>query len=259
MLDFINQNKSYVKSLQTQIGVTADGIAGPNTLKAAEEYFNSQVIQHNGKLVPINFNGCKITHNHSLHKLPDGSKNWYSRKTDIDNIIVHWGGLNAPHCYQVFFNPKYAHTSSHFLIGHNPNTGDIEIFQCLDTSQVAYHAGKANKQSVGVDICQHPSVKYFDKTKVWYKDVAIVQNCSKRGPKEVVDIDPQLADISFEFLTALREVLELDDKPVCGDDEVYKLSDAKQFSILGHHNVSVQKWDVACWADKLYRKMDAQC
>jgi len=257
MLEHLNDNKTYVKLLQNEIGVAVDGIAGPNTLKAAEEYYGKPVISHNGKLVPINFSG-KINHQYSLHELPDGSKNWYYRKNNIDNIVVHWGGLNAPHCYQVFFNPKYAHTSSHFLVGFNPKSKELEVLQCLDTAQVAYHAGKANKQSVGVDICQHPQKKYFERTKSWYKGAEIIKNPSSRGPKgDIVDIDPQLADFSREFLVALRSVLDLDHKPVCTDEEVYKIEDVKQqYSILGHHNFSVQKWDPAPWAHKLYHGID---
>jgi len=257
MLEHLNSNKTYVRLLQQEIGTTADGVAGPNTLKAAEEFYGKPVISHNGKLIPINFSG-KINHSYSLHELPDGSKNWYSRKTPIDNIVVHWGGLNAPHCYQVFFNPKYAHTSSHFLVGHNPKSGELEVFQCLDTAQVAYHAGKANKQSVGVDICQHPSIKYLDKTKSWYPGAEVITNPSKRGPQgDIVDIDPQLAEFAREFLKALRTAMDLDHKPVCEDEQVYKIEDVKQrYSILGHHNFSVQKWDVIPWADRLYHGID---
>lgn len=258
MLEFVNKNKAYVKMLQETLGITADGVAGPQTLQAAEEHFDGPVISHDGKLVPIEFDGV-VNHQYSLDTLPDGSKNWYLRKQDIDNIVVHWGGLNALHCYQVFFNPKYAHATSHFLIGRNPKTEELEVLQCLDTAQVAWHAGKANKQSVGIDICQHPAVKHFDKTKVFYPGAEIVKNSSKRGPQgDIVDIDPELAEFANDFIWALREVLDLGDKPVCKDEEVYKISDAKKFSVLGHHNFSKQKWDVAPWAKKLYHDLDEE-
>ena len=256
MFEYANKNKEYIKTLQTKIGITADGIAGPNTLKAAQEYYGKPIISHNGRLVPIDFSG-NVSHKYSLNMLPDGSKNWYLRKNSIDNVVVHWGGFNAPHCYQVFFNPKYAHTSSHFLIGFNPIDGEIQVLQCLDTYQVAYHAGKANKQSVGIDICQSPLVKHLSKTNSYYPDVEVVKNRSKRGPQgDIVDIDPKLADISREFIEALSKVLEIDDKPVCEDEEVYKLEDVKKYSVIGQHNLSVQKWDPACWADKLYHGLN---
>lgn len=257
MFHNINKNQTYVKSIQTQLGLEVDGIAGPETLKAVEDDLSSQVIQHLGQFVPIAFEG-KIRHDYSLDVLPDGTKNWYYRKNKIDNIVVHWGGLNASHCFMVFHNPKYAHTSSHFLIGRNPNNGELEVYQCLDTGLVAYHAGKANKQSVGVDICMHPDTKYFAKTKKWYPGAEIVPNPSARGPqKDIVDIDPELADFASQFLSALRDVLELSHKPVCSDDEIYALEPAKQFSILGHHNISVKKWDPAPYADRLYHHLDA--
>jgi hypothetical protein len=257
MLEYLNRNKAYVKSIQAEVGVTPDGVAGPQTLRAVEEHFDAPVISHNGKFIPLEFDGV-INHSYSLHELPDGSKNWYQRKQPIDNICVHWGGLNALHCYQVFFNPKYAHASSHFLIGRNPKSEELEVLQCLDTMQTAWHAGKANKQSVGIDICQHPAVKYFDKTKEYYPGVEVVKNRSQRGPSDVVDIDPELAEFANDFIWALREVLELSHKPVCKDDEVYKINDAKQFSVLGHHNFSKQKWDPAPWADRLYHDLDEE-
>jgi len=251
MFEYANKNKEYIKTLQTKIGITADGIAGPNTLKAAEEYYNSPVISHKGRIIPIDFSG-KINHNYSLHSLPDGSSNWYYRKNDIDNIVVHWGGLNAPHCFMVFFNPKYAHTSSHFLIGYNPTSDEIEVLQCLDTYQVAYHAGKANKQSIGIDICQSPVVKHFSKTRSCYPGVEVVKNSTNRGPSDIVDLDERLGELSREFITSLNKLLQLDHKPVCDTDEVFKLEQAKEFSVIGHHNLSVQKWDVLPWADRLY-------
>jgi len=256
MLEFLNKNKAYVKTLQESLGITADGVVGPQTLEAAEEHYGRPVISHGGKLVPIEFDGV-INHQYSLHELPDGSKNWYLRKQDIDNIVVHWGGLNVIHCYQVFFNPKYAHATSHFLIGRNPKSEELEVLQCLDTAQVAWHAGKANKQSVGIDICQHPSVKWYEKTKEYYPGAQIVKNGSNRGPQgDIVDIDPELAMFANDFIWALREILDLSHKPVCKDEEIYKIGDARQFSVLGHHNFSKQKWDVIPWAEKLYHHLD---
>ena len=50
----------------------------------------------------------------------------------------------------------------------------------------------------------------------------------------------------------IEEAVELEDKPVCKDNEVYSVKDASQFSIVGHHNISAKKWDVIPWAEKLY-------
>ena len=55
-----------------------------------------------------------------------------------------------------------------------------------------------------------------------------------------------------EFLADLRYAVELDDKPVCEDNEVYSVKEASKYSIVGHHNISAKKWDVIPWAEKLY-------
>jgi len=252
---FVNKDKEYVKQIQAAAGCKADGICGPNTLKAFEDLHCSSVIQHKGKLVPIDFSGT-IRHNMSLDTLPNGKQNWYTRKTPIDNIVVHWGGLNNNHCFRVFYSvDNTSCTTSHFLIGRNTDNNELEVWQCLDTAQVAYHAGKMNAQSVGMDICMHPDTKYKKHTSKHY-EYSVMENNTGRGPKECVDIDPELAEFAREFILALRVLLELDDKPVCPDDKVYDLEEVKQFSVVGHHNVSAKKWDVSPWADKLYRDCD---
>ena len=64
----INRDKNYVKQIQKEVGVKADGIAGKNTLKAIEEAWGCNVLQINGKFVPIQFHG-KVRHDKSLDKM----------------------------------------------------------------------------------------------------------------------------------------------------------------------------------------------
>lgn len=252
----INRDKNYVKQIQKEVGVKPDGIAGKNTLKAIEEAWGCNVLQINGKFVPIQFHG-KVRHDKSLDKNAAGASNWYMRKTPVDNIVVHWGGLHNDHCFRVFFSEhNTGKTTSHFLIGRNVENNELEVWQCLDTGMVAYHAGKMNKQSVGLDICMHPDPKYASKTSEWY-NTEVIDNPG-RGPKQCMAIDEELAEFAQEFLAILRDVLELQDKPVCLDDEVYDLEDVKQFSIVGHHNVSARKWDCSPWKEKLYGDLDSE-
>ena len=49
----LNKDKEYVRSLQQEVGVKADGIYGPNTHNAVRNYFGMPVIMHMGKVVPI--------------------------------------------------------------------------------------------------------------------------------------------------------------------------------------------------------------
>ena len=252
MFELVNKNKEYVKQLQEEIGVHADGIFGKGSLKAAEEYYGGPVIAHMGKIVPIPGASYVVDHKHSLWQLPDGTRNHRMRKGDASSICVHWGGLNVKHCYMVFFGAKDRHVSSHFGIGWDPVEERYEIDQWLDTGVVAYHAGKFNGYSIGIDITQHPSPKYLKHTQKFYPDAQVIPNPSGRGPSECVDLDPEIARIASEFIEDLRKIAELDHKPKCLDEEVYSVKDASKFSVVGHHNLSKRKYDVAPWMEELY-------
>jgi hypothetical protein len=255
----INKDKDYVRELQKEIGTTADGIFGPGSYKAARQYFDKPIMIHMGKIVPID-SPAEIDLSAPLYELDDGTKNWYTRKSDPSTICVHWGGLNSRHCYNVFNLARGRHVSSHFLLGRNHKTGELEILQCLDTGLAAYHAGKFNKYSIGIDICMHPQKKYWDKTKEWYPDASLdhYRGDDKRVPSgEIAMIGPEFSEFCRNFLIALRDATGLSDKPVCEDNEVYAVKDAANFSIVGHHNISAKKWDVVPWADKLYHGIDS--
>ena len=255
---FINKDREYVKQLQKEVGASVDGVYGPATHAAARKHYNMPIMFHMGKVIPIDA-PCEIDVSASLHELDDGTKNWYTRKKDPSSICVHWGGLNTRHCYNVFNMAKGRHVSSHFLIGFNHKKQCMEILQCLDTGQVAYHAGKFNKHSIGIDICMHPETKYWEKTKGWYPDASLevckIPDSRVKGRKMVM-IGDELASFSRRFLEALRSAVELDHKPICESLDVLSVEEAKKFSIVGHHNLSAKKWDVIPWADRLYYNLD---
>ena len=254
----LNQNKSYVKELQQEVGAAVDGVYGPATHAKVQEIFGP-VILHMGKVVPIDFQHTSIDWSAPLYELDDGTKNWYTRKKDPTTICVHWGGLNSRHCYNVFNLARGRHVSSHFLLGRNHKTGQLEVLQCLDTGLAAYHAGKFNKYSIGIDICMHPDKKYWNKTKGWYPDATLdhYRGDDKRVPHgEIAMIGAEFTEFCRDFLIALRKSTGMSDRPVCEDNEVYSVKDASEFSIVGHHNISAKKWDVVPWAEKLYHGID---
>lgn len=254
----LNQDKEYVRELQRQAGVTSDGIFGPATEKAVREMLGKPFIIHMGKVVPID-SPSEINLSAPLYELDDGTKNWYERKSAPTSLCVHWGGLNSRHCYNVFNMSKGRHVSSHFLLGRNHKTGELEILQCLDTGLAAYHAGKFNKDSIGIDICMHPDKKYWEKTQQWYPDATLdhYRGDDKRVPDgEIAMIGGEFSEFCRQFLISLRDATGLSHKPVCEDNVVYSIQDAKQFSIVGHHNISAKKWDVIPWAEKLYHGID---
>jgi hypothetical protein len=254
----LNQNRDYVRVLQQQAGAVVDGFYGPATHNAIKAFYGMPVMIHMGKVIPID-SPLNVNLSASLYELDDGTKNWYERKKDPSTICVHWGGLNTRHCYNVFNMARGRHVSSHFLIGKNHKTNEYELLQCLDTGLVAYHAGKFNKHSIGVDICMHPQKKYWEKTKKWYPDAFLSKydGDDKRVPKdEIAMIGPEFSTLCRQFLHALTAATGLDNKPICEDNNVYPVNDAAKFSIVGHHNISAKKWDVIPWAQSLYYSID---
>ena len=254
----INKDREYVKQLQRDVGVEVDGIYGKGTHKAVREYLGMPFIFHMGKVQAID-SPLEIDMSAPLYELDDGTRNWRLRKGAPKSICVHWGGLNSRHCWNVFNMSSGRHVSSHFLIGKNHKKDNYEILQCLDTGLVAYHAGKFNGASIGIDVCMHPVKKYWEKTKKWYPDAELAEYTGgdPRVPKgEIAMIGDEFAVICKEFLESLRSAVGLDDKPVCKDNEVYSVKEAADFSIVGHHNISAKKWDVIPWAEKLYHDID---
>lgn len=258
MFNHINRNRSYVMQVQKEIGVVADGIAGPNTLKALKEYHGCEVIAHNGKFVPLhNSSDYIVEHDLSLYELTDGDRNWCHRSRPAETICLHWGGHTARNLYRIFYNTKSRHVSTHFAIGRDPRDNNrIEVMQFLDTSLQAYHAGKFNKFSVGIDVCQSVEAKHINTAIKNGHDVQVIDN-PDRGPDTMLSLDPELAAVAKAFIEDLRVAMEIDDKPICKDEKVYGVYDAAAFSVVSHLNVSARKWDICGpWAKHLHHAID---
>ena len=82
------------------------------------------------------------------------------------------------------------------------------VYQFLDLTHSAWHAGRINTQSVGIDICQQADARWLD----YYKDagvydVELIENPSSRGPAEVVSLDPELHWAVKDFVGQLMQIL----------------------------------------------------
>lgn len=172
--------------------------------------------------------------------------NFSYRKSEVQGVVLHWGGLDARHCFNVFSSPNRK-VSSHFLIGKE---GDrCIVYQVLDLKFRAWHGGKeVNDWTVGIDICQQPSLKWKDHYMKKGYDIEQIENPTDRGDKEILSLDPVIKEGASLFLTDLMEALDLE-MVVPANHEVQ--SQLKRFTVLGHHHVSSRKWDVACWWDEI--------
>ena len=177
-------------------------------------------------------------------------------------IVVHWGGLDPHHCYRVFSSPD-RQVSSHAGIGLSPE-GSPTIYQYLDLHHKSWHAGWANSYSVGIDICQQPSLRWKDHYLKNGYDVSEIDNPTDRGDSKVLSLDPRVAQATREAVKSLCEVLDIPYQFPCGSDgqsysgDVYHGVVDKSYlqnsftGVIGHHHITQKKWDCACWWDVIF-------
>jgi len=167
-------------------------------------------------------------------------------------IVVHWGGLDPHHCYRVFSSPD-REVSSHAGIGLDID-GSPKIYQYLDLNHKAWHGGWVNGYSVGIDICQQPSLKWRDHYEKKGYIVPTKDNLSGRGDKRVLSLDPSIALATREAVKTLCTTLDIPyqfpmntngsyNHDVLSKD--YLLNDFT--GVVGHHHLTSKKWDCACW------------
>jgi len=163
---------------------------------------------------------------------------WSRRSNKPDLVIVHWGGRNARSCRNALASRNL---SSHFGTDRNI------IYQWLDTTHKAWHAGRPNGRSIGIDICQQPTTNLA----AWYDkrgyDLETIPNPSSRGNRKVLTLHPETVTATADLLRAVTAMYSI---PLAfpETDKVLSRSELADFrGVVGHHHVSAKKWDVAPW------------
>ena len=172
-------------------------------------------------------------------------------------IVVHWGGLDPHHCYRVFSSPD-REVSSHAGIGLDKH-GLPKIYQYLDLHHKSWHSGWANSYSVGIDICQQPSLKWQDHYEAKDYDVSVQNNNTGRGDARVLSLDPKIALAVKEAVISLCDVLDIPYQfPMNQDGSFDHSVQSKDFlindfsGVIGHHHITQKKWDCACWWQEIF-------
>lgn len=178
-------------------------------------------------------------------------------------VVVHWGGLNPKHCYDIFCDPERK-VSSHAGIGLN-DKGEPHVYQYLDLNHISWHAGWANSHSVGIDICQQPDLKWASHYEQRGYNISEIANRTGRGPSRVLSIDPRVAHATREAVKTLCLALgiplrfprgaggqSLEGEFFHGVMDKEFLTSGEFRGVVGHHHISDQKWDCACWWDELW-------
>lgn len=182
-------------------------------------------------------------------------------------LVIHWGGIDPFHLYRVFNGDRKV--SSHGGVGYDKQ--EVKFYQYLDLQHSAWHAGYVNKFSIGIDICQQPTTEWLSYYQSRSYDVDNVKNNARRpdgrviGDYSVLSID---SDIATATLNVVQDICSLFDIPMRaprGSDGLQDkgelwhgvfskrtINDGKFSGVVGHHHLSAQKWDMACWWNSIF-------
>ena len=249
-----------VYEMQVSLGFDeceCDGMLGPNTYRAmmselgvvGGEYVlcgDERVrmpVRDEYRLVTFDEEGGLDLHRYS---------NYSRRRSGISSVCMHWGGLDARHCFRVF-STRARKVSSHFLIGLED--GECVVYQVLDIQHKAWHAGKYNEGSIGVDVCQQPSEKYLSYYRERDYDVSLVDNVTRRGPSKHISLDPRISRGVYMFVRDLCAAMGIEFTMPDDAGGYYGVA-AKEYGVYCHSMVSKKKWDIAPWFDECIRGID---
>lgn len=232
-----------VKQVQTDLGLTVDGMFG----RITATQLGLSTIDRGAMLIidnmPVSIDTGDLFYTRTFKFEPDldihEAGNFRARKEDPSFIMLHHGGFDVDHLASVFLHTDRK-VSSHFGIGLD-DEGKVVVTQMLDLKWVAYHAGKFNEGSIGVDLAMQPAAKYagkygFDK----------VENPSQSGPREVLELPGELVAALAQLVRELHRIYGLTINPVPGIDDEVDLPQIKgdKLTVVGHHHVRKTKWDV---------------
>ena len=157
-----------IKRFQKSYGLKGDGLCGPTTFRRLwterqeniddyepQDPHYSNYIVYNGNFTPIKWGKFVLWSERGGHAARSGTYYDYTGrpKRDVKLFVNHWDVcLSSAQCQKVLDKQDI---SVHFLIDN-----DGTIYQTLDLQHAAFHAGKVNRKSVGVEISNAYYPKY---------------------------------------------------------------------------------------------------
>lgn len=244
-----------VRALQKDLGVRIDGKLGHETYIAALREHESvpddcDYVTYNRRRFRLYPRTYKIFgYDNTAQGLDLHPAGYFSlRNTDIgiDTIVLHWGGFNPRSLYNVMSADRPV--STHFGIGLD-EANQPTVYQYLDIKHKAWHAGPENDGSIGIDICQQPVTKHLAMYQREGYHVRVVQNTTGRGNDRVLSLDPRIAAATFDFVQDLASIMKIQLK---APPSHAVLPEGVRYSLVGHHHVNPQKWDIACWWEEIF-------
>lgn len=245
-----------VLKIQKEASLGVDGFFGPATQQWLTRNLTSDVdyLVIKGERIPIDtkklFSITDFTENskYDLHKYG----NFGSRKKQVSRFVMHHGGYDIDHLAAVF-STSDRKVSSHIGMGIDNKTGKIVVAQYLDLKHLAWHGGKMNETSIGIDFAIQPTIECADRYKL-----PIIENPTKTGPKKVLRLPDELIQAMAQLLKELHKIYDIKLNPIKNAEEKFETDFLKSsdFSVLGHHHFATNgKYDISYIWDRLYNEL----
>tara|TARA_R110002074_G_scaffold88452_3_gene194948 strand:- start:712 stop:1569 length:858 start_codon:yes stop_codon:yes gene_type:complete len=152
---FDSELESVIRKFQKEHDLAPDGKVGPMTYR---RILAARELEEEGKIVNyILINGSKIyiDWDVKINLMPSKCYRTWRRERSPNMIVTHWDvTTSADKCKRVLENRKI---STHFCIDN-----DGVIHQYVDANNVAWHAGRVNSRSIGIDFSNAYYLKYAD-------------------------------------------------------------------------------------------------
>ena len=167
---FGSELKDAIMEFQRLHRLDLDGFCGPATfrrkfnqraseleLQDNDKHYSDYIVCH-GEAIPIEWDKVVLWSDRGGLKAKEGNYKHVNGKRDVKMFVNHWDVCCSSSICQRVLDKRGI--SVHFLIDN-----DGTIYQTMDTTHIAWHAGKANNYSVGVEI----SNAYYTKYQSWYE------------------------------------------------------------------------------------------
>lgn len=233
-----------VAAFQVEHGaLTADGILGPKTWEELQgRTWHPPVREYliaGGQRIAVPFPVVTWLEPGGLSFY--GKRGWAKRRDPtgerVNLFVLHWDGCTSAHqCFHVLLDRGL---SVQLLLD-----GDGTVYQALDLAEArAWHAGRANERSIGVEI-QNPVRLHRNKWQKPPREVVTESRVHGRGTYEHLDFYDVQKKRTVELAEFLCERFGIPRAlPTKGDNVVKGLAPAGFKGVCGHYHLSKTKPD----------------
>jgi len=139
-----------IKWFQIEHSLSVDGKVGPATFR---RLLSERDLKETKNYILVDDQCVAIDWDVKIDLMPNNCYKTWNKVRKPKMIVTHWDATtSAEKCKRVL---QARNISTHFCIDN-----DGVIYQYVDTNHVAWHAGKVNKHSIGVDFSNAYYLKY---------------------------------------------------------------------------------------------------